>query len=257
MASTTSDGSQSESDAVLATWAHERDFDLHDLNDGQPWVVCAALRFLAYAGSVTPLRRLVAYMLSHCGMDLSALAVAVGQTARGVRKGRQFTPSQFWRRVQEARRGHPRPKLESADVGEVAKFLAEHRKCKVAELLAFIQTKFGVEMDRLTLRRFLKWYGLGCLREGFVSDAPFLSAELFTAALLYRHAVACFGGLRSHWGGRLVLSLFFKAALGLQRIFHFDSINDLGFAHLTGGKRLALSRTVLGHLVRVVSTRAD
>jgi len=52
------------------------------------------------------------------------------------------------------------------------------------------------------------------------------------------------------------LSLFFKAVLGVQRVFHFDSINDIGFAYLTGGKTRALSRNTLGHLVRAVSTRA-
>ena len=67
--------------------------------------------------------------------------------------------------------------------------------------------------------------------------------------------MACFGGLGVHQGGRLVLSLFFKAVLGIQRIFHFDCIDDIGFAWLTGGKR-PLSRQALGALVRAASTRA-
>ncbi len=72
---------------------------------------------------------------------------------------------------------------------------------------------------------------------------------------LYRVAAACFTGLGSDWGGRLVLSLFFKAILGIQRIFHFDSLTDVGFAWLTGGSRI-LSRNTLGGLVRAASTRA-
>jgi hypothetical protein len=59
----------------------------------------------------------------------------------------------------------------------------------------------------------------------------------------------------AHQGGRLVLSLFFKAVLGVQRIFHFDSLTDVGFALLTGGRSI-LSRRTLGGLVRAVSTRA-
>ena len=71
----------------------------------------------------------------------------------------------------------------SKDVGLVAKFLAEHKKkCSVAETLAYIEKTFGVEMDRLTLRRFLKRYGLGCLRKERISDAPLLSAAPSTAA---------------------------------------------------------------------------
>src|SRR6266545_3742562 len=54
---------------------------------------------------------------------------------------------------------------------------------------------------------------------------------------------------------RLVLSLFFRAALGIERIFHFETLHDLGFGLLTGGSR-ALSRSRLGGLVRAVSTHA-
>jgi hypothetical protein len=72
---------------------------------------------------------------------------------------------------------------------------------------------------------------------------------------LYRTAASCFGGVGEHRGGRLVVSLFFKAVLGIQRIFHFDSLNDEGLALLTGGRR-TLSRSTLGALVRAVSSRA-
>jgi len=52
---------------------------------------------------------------------------------------------------------------------------------------------------------------------------------------------------------RLVLSLFFRAALGIERIFHFETLDDLGFAILSGGDKV-LSRTELGGLVRAVET---
>jgi glycosyltransferase involved in cell wall biosynthesis len=52
---------------------------------------------------------------------------------------------------------------------------------------------------------------------------------------------------------RLALSLFFRAALGIERIFHFDTLDDPGFAILTGGKKV-MSRSRLGGLVRAVKT---
>src|SRR5262249_34883637 len=52
---------------------------------------------------------------------------------------------------------------------------------------------------------------------------------------------------------RLVLSLFFRAALGIERIFHFETLDDPGFAILSAGDK-ALSRTPLGGLVRAVET---
>ena len=54
---------------------------------------------------------------------------------------------------------------------------------------------------------------------------------------------------------RLVLSLFFRAVLGIERIFHFETLDDVGFALLTGGQEV-LARTTLGGLVRAVTTRA-
>ena len=52
---------------------------------------------------------------------------------------------------------------------------------------------------------------------------------------------------------RLALSLFFRAALGIERIFHFETLDDLGFAILSGGKKV-MSRSSLGGLMRAVST---
>ena len=54
---------------------------------------------------------------------------------------------------------------------------------------------------------------------------------------------------------RLVLSLFFRAVLGIERVFHFATLDDVGFALLTGGQEV-LSRTCLGGRVRAVTTRA-
>lgn len=58
------------------------------------------------------------------------------------------------------------------------------------------------------------------------------------AIQLYQLAASCCGSVGAEKGGRLVLSLFFKAVLGVQRVFHFDSLTDIGFAVLTGGKRI-------------------
>jgi hypothetical protein len=53
---------------------------------------------------------------------------------------------------------------------------------------------------------------------------------------------------------RLVLSLFFKAILGIPRVFHFETLEDVGFAILTGGKTV-LSRNTLGGLIRAAPVR--
>jgi hypothetical protein len=75
------------------------------------------------------------------------------------------------------------------------------------------------------------------------------------AVRLHRSAEACLSRLgKSGKATRLVLSLFFKAVLGIPRIFHFESLDDIGFAILTGGKRV-LGRNTLGGLVRAAPVR--
>lgn len=60
------------------------------------------------------------------------------------------------------------------------------------------------------------------------------------------------GRLGAGQAARLVLSLYFKAILGIQRIFHFETLDDPGFAILSGGTRV-ISRSRLGALLRGVS----
>lgn len=176
----TSNGArESEREQRLVEWSASTGVVLAELDGGQRGVIFAALTFLTFIGKVTALRRMVAYMLSHSGMGLSStiIGAVVGTTDRAVRSGREFTPSEFWKRLQKAMRGRPPSKLRREQVGLVARYLAEHKKCSVADLLSFIKETFEVEMDRLTLRRFLKRYGMGCLREDVVDgNTPLLSA---------------------------------------------------------------------------------
>jgi transposase len=176
--------SPAERERRLSRWAAKSGVDLAKLDAWQKAVVLAALTFLGFSGALPALRRLVAYLLSHCGLGLSSTVISavVGTTDRAVRKGRQVPPRQFCQQLRQPRRGHRAPKLRQEQVGPVAKFLAEHRRCSVAEVLDFLQRTFGVQMDRLTLRRFLQRYGLGCLREDSVVHPPLFSAAPPTEA---------------------------------------------------------------------------
>ena len=175
---------ETQRDECLREWARGASVDPGSLDAGQQWAIFAALTFLKFIGPVPALRRVVAYLLSHCGLALSSgvIGAVVGTTDRAVRKGRGFGPKEFWQRLQKARRGHAPPKLRRDQVGPVAKYLSEHKRCTVAELLGFIHRTFDVRMDRLTLRRFLKRYGLGCLREEAVQDTPLLPVVLSSEA---------------------------------------------------------------------------
>jgi hypothetical protein len=127
---------EAERQQRLSEWSASSGVNLARLDSDQRAVVVAALSFLGFVGGLAVLRRMVAYLLAHCGMGLSSTVIG----------------------------------------GLVAKFLSEHRRCSVAELLGFIHKSFGVTLERHTLRRFLERYGLGCLREETVMGTPLFSA---------------------------------------------------------------------------------
>lgn len=75
------------------------------------------------------------------------------------------------------------------------------------------------------------------------------------AVHLHRIAEVCLARLgKPGKATRLALSLFFKAVLGVPRIFHFETLHDVGLAILTGGKKV-LGRSTLGGLVRAAPVR--
>jgi hypothetical protein len=78
-----------------------------------------------------------------------------------------------------------------------------------------------------------------------------LPAALALSAVAERTLSGALGGADK--ARRLVLSLFFRAALGVGRIFHFETLDDPGFAILSGGKKV-MSRSRLGSFVRAVKT---
>jgi hypothetical protein len=74
------------------------------------------------------------------------------------------------------------------------------------------------------------------------------------AVRLHRLAQRCLGSLGGDKPTRLVLSLFFKAVVGIPRVFHFETLADKGFAILSGG-RSVLGRNTLGGLIRAAPVR--
>lgn len=162
---------------LLSKWSKSSGVDVDKLDVYQKGVVVAALAFLAFVGQVPALHRLVTYVLAHCGMGLSSTLIGaiLGTTDRAVRQTRQYSPKEFWHRLQKAQRGRPAHKLQPEQVGPIARFLVENKQCSVAELLSFIEEQLGVRVDKVTLRRFMQRYGLGCLRGESVEGSPLLS----------------------------------------------------------------------------------
>lgn len=161
-------------DDALSAWSTESSADIRRLDEGQKWVIYAALQTLKVLGSLAPLRRVIEYLLAHSGMGLGSVTIGnvTGMTDRAIRDTQNLEPKALLQYVQKPVVGHRPPKLVPANAGPLAKFLVTHKKAKVADILAFIEGEFEVSVDRLTLRRFMKKYGLGCLRDDAHEDAP-------------------------------------------------------------------------------------
>lgn len=170
--------------SVLREWADAHEIDLERFDAGQQWVIFFALRVVTHLGKVTGLKRVVGYFLAISKLDLGsgAIAAIIGVSDRAVRNAQAQTPAGMLHSVQHPVGGHRKPKLEAHHAGVIAKFLVDHPRALVQEVLDFIKKDRSVTIDRLTLRRYIARYGLGCMRGDLVTDAPLVSAEPVTEA---------------------------------------------------------------------------
>lgn len=168
---------------ALEAWAEQHGLVLGHLDDGQQWLVFAALCVGGTLGGAPALMRLLAYVLAHCGMGLPGpvIAALTGVSDRAIRATKALSAEQLLLSVRTPPRGRGKPKLGPEHAGAVGKFLVEHRNVHVAEVLAFVREELQVELDRKTLRVYIARYGLGCLRADMLVDAPFLSAAQTSA----------------------------------------------------------------------------
>jgi hypothetical protein len=167
---------------VLREWADAHGIDLARFDLGQQWVIFFALRVVAHLGKVAGLKRVLGYFLAASKMDLGSgtIAAVIGVSDRAVRSAQALEPQAMLHSVQHPVGGHRKPKLEAHHAGVIAKFLVDHPHALVQDLLDFITNELGVTIDRLTLRRYIARYGLGCLRGELVTNAPLFSAEPVT-----------------------------------------------------------------------------
>ncbi len=158
----------------LETWATEHQIDLERFDSGQRWVLFAAYNALIVVGSVTPLRRVLGFLLAHCGMDLGSQVIAalLGVTDRAVRFNQDLSPQDLLHSVQHPVSGHRPPALQPHHAGPLAKYFVEHPGASVADILAFIHKEFGVTIERHTLQNFVARYGLGCVKDERLTSPP-------------------------------------------------------------------------------------
>jgi hypothetical protein len=149
-----------------ARWVSEHGDKLERATGPQRVLLEAAVRFIAIIGGHAIMLRAASFFLFHTGMGLTPALVgaAIGRTDRAMRMVQTLSAHDFLESVWAELRRHRQPKLRAEHAGPIAKYLVDHPHETQAEVVAFIERELGIHIDPLTLRRFLKAYGLNVLR---------------------------------------------------------------------------------------------
>lgn len=161
-------------DEGLEDWSSEHSVSIARLDDGQRWVVFAAMQAAAVLGDAKPLLRLLAFVLSHSGMGIPGQVVGAltSVTDRAVRDTKNLSVPELLHSVKTPPRGRGKPKLGAEYAGSLAKFLVNNPKAQSKDIVRHIHSTLGIELDRKTLRVYLNRHGLGCLRGESIDERP-------------------------------------------------------------------------------------
>lgn len=151
---------------VWARWEREHASVLERATTAQRVLLEAAVRFVAVIAGQPLLLRMAGFFLLHADMGLTPAQVgaAVGRTDRAMRTVRGLSAHELLDSIWAELGRHRQPKLHPEHAGPIAKYLVEHPRSTLPEVVAFIASELGIEVDPQTLHRFLATYGLEVLR---------------------------------------------------------------------------------------------
>ncbi len=149
-----------------ARWEREHASVLERSTAPQRVLLEAAVRFLAVIAGHPILLRMAGFFLLHADMGLTPAQVgaAVGRTDRAMRTVRGLSARDLLDSIWAELGRHRQPKLHPEHAGPIAKYLVDHPRSTLPEVVAFIANDLEIEIDPQTLHRFLATYGLDVLR---------------------------------------------------------------------------------------------
>jgi len=124
----------------------------------------AALTFLEFVGHLALFRRILAYVLQHCGVKFPQriLAALLSYTDRNLRKLKTQAPADMARHLQfrpEYNVGQA-ARVQPEHIGPLVEFLVARERTTLEEVQAFLQDKLGIRVSRSTVENTLQRYGL-------------------------------------------------------------------------------------------------
>ena len=176
---------QTQRDQALRDLKARSDLALDTLDEGQCWLLYAALNLLVLLQPVPELRRVVGFLLCHCrlGLKLQAVAAALELCPRALSTLKKTQPADLLRSLRSTPPGK-KPKLRPEHVGAVARFLVDNPQAQLSHVLEFVRKQLGVSVKRHALRRFFLRYSLGELNKERVAARPLFGVTLPSAAPL-------------------------------------------------------------------------
>lgn len=176
---------QAQRDQALLEFKGRSGVDLEALDEGQRWLLFAALNLVAQLSAVPLLRRLLAYLLCHCGLGLKVQLIAGALTVspRALSSLRKAEPAQLLHSLRRTSLGK-KPKLRPEHVGPLVRFVLDHPQAPLHQVLQFTHKTLGVSIKRHALRRFILRYSLGELHKERVTARPFFAVTPPSAAPL-------------------------------------------------------------------------
>lgn len=127
----------------------------------------AALIFLEFVGHLALFRRILAYVLQHCGVKFpqKTLAALLSYTDRNLRKLKHQAPAAMVRHL------HFRPehnlgqsaRVQPEHIGPLVEFLVARPRTTLEEVQAFLHDQLGIQVSRSTVENTLQRYGLSRL----------------------------------------------------------------------------------------------
>lgn len=154
------------SQGAWTRWKHAHAGELERATAAQRVLLEAAVRFVAVIAGQPILLRMAGFFLLHADMGLTPAQVgaAVGRTDRAMRTVRGLSAHDLLDSIWAELGRHRQPKLHPEHAGPIAKYMVDHPGAALPEVVAFIATDLGIEVDVQTLHRFLLAYGLDVLR---------------------------------------------------------------------------------------------
>jgi transposase len=146
----------------FASWLAQAEIPESRLTPQVEAVLQAVHHFRHEQGSDYYSTRLLGHFLLHChsGLKVAQIARLVGISRPTASEQQGLSSKQVIQQTHHRLKGRPYGKLLPRFAGPIAGFLHSHPDASRADLLAFIDSTFGVKVSRIAVYKFLKKYGL-------------------------------------------------------------------------------------------------